>query len=273
MTPFSVLLSIYHKEQASFLHEAMSSIWTKQLLQPTEIILVQDGPLTPELNEAIAEWQHIIGSSFITIQLPENVGLGKALNQGLKHCQYELVARMDTDDICLPTRFHEQVTYLHVHPEVAVLGTSIQEFDKDPSKLISLKSVPTRQADIVEYAKKRSPFNHPSVMYRKSVIEALGGYQHHLFMEDYNLWLRIIAAGYQVANLEEVLLHMRAGQAMLSRRRGWVYVKSEWKMVQLKKQIGFQGYTRSIPVFFLRALPRLLPSSWLTIIYRKLRQT
>lgn len=124
---FSVLLSLYKKEKCQYLSKAMASIWSNQLLKPNQIVLVKDGLLTPELDAEVERWQAELGEVLTVVSLPSNVGLGAALNHGLLYCKYELVARMDTDDISLPDRFKLQVAFMAVNQGVAVSSGFIEE--------------------------------------------------------------------------------------------------------------------------------------------------
>lgn len=117
--PFSVLLSLYEQETSTFLDQAIFSIWDSQDLKPSQIVLVQDGPLTAELKAVIIEWKNKLGAILTIVPLEKNVGLAAALNEGLKHCHYELVARMDTDDIAMPTRFEKQIAFMQQNPDIA----------------------------------------------------------------------------------------------------------------------------------------------------------
>ena len=124
----------------------------------------------------------------------------------------------------------------------------------------------------IAYAKQRNPFNHMTVAYTKSAVQQAGGYQHHLYMEDYNLWLRLLAQGTAAANLPQTLVHARAGNAMLQRRRGWAYIRSEWQLMRLKRQLRFQAALPALATFVLRSLPRLLPAALLGKLYAALRR-
>lgn len=266
---FSILMSLYIKEKADNFQSCMESIWSNQSLQPNEIILVLDGPIDHTLEKIIKSFQKQIGEAFKVIPLQVNVGLGKALNEGLKHCTHEWVFRMDTDDICKPDRFEKQIEFIQKNPNVVLLGGQILEFDKVPNDSQVLKSVPLNHLEIKEFAKSRCPFNHMTVAYKKSVIEKLGGYQHHLFMEDYNLWLRVIGHGYQVANLPDVILYARVGNGMHARRKGFEYIKSEKQLLDLKKQLKLQSPVRANILFLIRSAFRLLPSGVLGKVYNK----
>ena len=264
---FSLLMSLYFKESPSYLNQALSSVWIDQTVRPSEIILVIDGPITKELQKIVNKWEILISDKLVIVNLCENIGLGKALNKGLEHCSNEWVFRMDTDDICKPDRFEKQIQFILSNPNVVVVGGQMLEFDQTPDDSAVIKTVPTTHEDIKKFAQKRCPFNHMTVAYKKSVITELGGYQHHLFMEDYNLWLRVIGAGYKVANLPDVILYARVGNGMHARRKGYQYINSEKQLLNLKKELKIQSPIHANILFLLRSSFRLLPSSLLGKIY------
>lgn len=264
---FSVLMSLYVKENALFLEQCFVSIWDKQNIKPNEIVLVLDGPIGADLLKCLERWKNLIGDTLLIVPLLKNIGLGKALNEGLKHCTNEWVFRMDTDDICVPDRFEKQIQFIKKYPKVTLFGGQILEFNDKPSDANILKSVPVNHSDIVDTAQKRCPFNHMTVAYKKSVIQAVGGYQHHHFMEDYNLWLRVIAAEHQVANLPDVLLYARVGNGMHARRKGFEYIKSEKQLLDLKKQLKLQKPLHANMLFLIRSALRLLPITLLSKFY------
>ncbi len=264
---FSVLLSLYHKENPVALEQCFHSIWIDQTIQPAEIVLVLDGPVGEQLSQCVDKWQHTIGETLKVIPLSQNIGLGKALNKGLEHCSNEWIFRMDTDDICKADRFEKQIQFIQSNPDVVLFGGQILEFDQEPNDSTVIKSVPTTHAEIKKFAQKRCPFNHMTVAYKKSVITELGGYQHHLFMEDYNLWLRVIGQGYEVANLPDVILYARVGNGMHARRKGVEYIKSEKQLLNLKKELKLQNPIHANMLFLIRSAFRLMPSSLLGTIY------
>ena len=266
---FSVLLSLYHKEKPQFLRECLESL-KNQTLSATEIIMVFDGAISSELEEVVRQFITILPIKII--RLPQNVGLGKALNEGLKYCSYNWVFRMDTDDICLPERFAKQLAFISEFPKVVLFSAHIAEFIEDKALISTYRKVPIGNKNIKKYALSRSPFNHMVVAFRKDIIEEVGGYQHHLFLEDYNLWLRVIAKDYEVGNIDEVLLLARTGDGMLSRRRGRQYIKGEWKLFKLKKKLKLQGIFLGFLTFLLRVIPRMLPTMALKMIYKILRK-
>jgi glycosyltransferase, family 2 len=242
----------------------------KQTVQATEIVMVFDGVVTHELEEMVIQYSSILPIEII--RLPQNVGLGKALNEGLKHCSHNWVFRMDTDDICLPNRFERQVAFIEQHPKVVLFSGHIAEFSDNKTIITGYRKVPIGNENIKQYALSRSPFNHMTVAFRKDIIEAVGGYQHHLFLEDYNLWLRIIAQEYEVGNINEVLLLARAGSNMVARRRGMNYIKGEWKLFNLKRKLKVQNIFSGFFIFLLRVIPRMLPTRILKALYKYLRK-
>jgi len=179
---------------------------------------------------------------------------------------------MDTDDICLPDRFKKQVEFIKQHPNVVLFSGHIAEFSDDKTKITGYRKVPIGDKNIKKYALSRNPFNHMTVAFRKDIIEAVGGYQHHLFLEDYNLWLRVIAQGYEVGNIDEVLLLARAGSNMVARRRGKDYIKGEWMLFNLKRKLNLQNIFSGFFIFILRVVPRILPTKILKGIYKFLRR-
>lgn len=267
----SILMSIYYKEKVNHLEQCLSSIWDAQTVKPDEIVIVQDGILTHELLRFIEKWKDKLENKLKLVVIENNIGLGKALNEGLKYCSYEWVFRMDTDDICKPDRFEKQIKYIVDNPDIVLLGGQIEEFDEKMETSLGLRKVPCTHQEIIKLADIRSPFNHMTVCYKKSFIEKIGGYQHHLYMEDYNLWLRVLKKTLHVANLPDVLVDVRSGEAMYKRRKGLEYVKSEWKLAHLKYQIGLQNRFISYFYFSIRVLPRFLSGNLLGKLYKKLR--
>lgn len=264
---FSVLISIYFKEQPEHFNVCMESIWNNQTVKPSEIILVEDGPLTPELDKIIKYWEDKLVNILKVTKLAKNVGTGKAKNIGLKQCTNEIVCIVDTDDISVSDRFEKQIKILSNDPELAILGGQIIEFIDDISSPSGMRNVPLTNLELRQYAKKQSPFNNMTIAYRKNKILEAGGYQHHLWMEDYNLFLRVIARGYKVQNLQDVLVYARIDNGMHGRRKGFQYIKSEKQLLDLKKQLKIQSPFYANMYFIVRSTFRLMPANLLGKIY------
>lgn len=258
---YSVLMSVYHKEKPEYLKQAIASIQA-QTLPTDDFVLVCDGPLNDALDAVIAKKQQEMGKTLNVVRLAKNGGLGNALNEGIKHCKNELVARMDSDDIAYQDRCEKQIAVFYKHPEVSICSGIVEEFTSTPD-VVDAKRVPLEaHEEIVEFAKKRNPFNHPCVMYKKSAVEAVGSYQDFYLLEDYYLWLRMLMAGYQGYNIQESLLHMRAGSDMYLRRAGWKYAKTQARLFKFMKSQGFIDEGQYIKSCVIRSGSALAPN-WL----------
>lgn len=258
---YSVLMSVYHKEKPEYLKQAIASIQA-QTLPTDDFVLVCDGPLNDALDAVIAKKQQEMGKTLNVVRLAKNGGLGNALNEGIKHCKNELVARMDSDDIAYQDRCEKQIAVFYKHSEVSICSGIVEEFTSTPDVVDAKRVPPEAHEEIVEFAKKRNPFNHPCVMYKKSVVEAVGSYQDFYLLEDYYLWLRMLMAGYQGYNIQEPLLHMRAGSDMYLRRAGWKYAKTQVKLFKFMKEQGFIGEGQYIKNCVIRSGSALAPN-WL----------
>ena len=265
---FSVLLSVYKKEQPAYLQQSLDSIFA-QTLMPDEVVLVKDGPLTEELDQVIENFCQQY-SILKIVPLAQNQGLGKALNEGLKHCSYDLVARMDTDDIAKLNRFEKQVKIFEKHPELDVVGAWIEEFEGNTKNIISVRELPSEHSTISEFAKRRCPINHPVVMFRKSAVQAAGGYLHFPLFEDYYLWIRMLLNGAHFYNIPETLLHFRLSPNMFKRRGGWKYAKDEVRFQQKLLDLGFIGRTQFIKNVCVRFIVRILPNNFRGFFYTKI---
>lgn len=262
---FSVLLSIYKKEQSTCLRQSLDSLFA-QTLFPSEIILVKDGPLTSELDHIIAEYVQKYPVIKV-ISLRQNQGLGKALNEGLKYCSYNLVARMDTDDIAKPDRFEKQLQVFKKHPEIDVCSSWIEEFDENINNILSIKKLPENHQEIVHYAKHRCPVNHPVVMYKKDAVLRTGGYEG--FPEDYRLWIKMLLNGYKFYNIQESLLYFRFSKDMIKRRGGWKYAIDDIKSQVSFYNMGFLSLPTLLYNIIIRITVRLIPNSLRVTIYKK----
>ena len=258
---YSVLMSVYHKEKPEYLNQAIESIQT-QTISTNDFVLVCDGPLNEQLDGVIAAKQQEMGTTLNVVRLAKNSGLGNALNEGIKYCKNELVARMDSDDIAYPNRCEKQMAVFNAHSEVSICSGIVEEFTTDPNTVDAKRVPPETNAEIVEFAKKRNPFNHPCVMYKKSAVEAVGSYQDFYLLEDYYLWLRMLMTGYQGYNIQEPLLHMRAGSDMYLRRAGWKYARTQARLFKFMKKQRFIGVGQYIKSCVIRSGSSLAPN-WL----------
>ncbi len=239
MEKYSVLMSLYKKEHPEYLRLALDSM-VKQTVKPDEIVLVEDGPLTDELYKVIYEYKRSYPELLHIVVNTTNLGLGSALNEGLKACRNELVARMDTDDISKLDRCEKQLERFQEKPELSIVGSHIDEFIGDTTNIISQRRVPTDNASIYNYAKKRSAFNHPAVMYRKSKVLENNGYSDLKRNQDVDLFGRMLFSGCKAENIDEALLWFRSSDELAKRRKSW---ENTWSYVATIKKFWKMGYS------------------------------
>lgn len=265
---FSVLMSIYHKENPKYFDRTMQSIWDEQSLKPDEILLVEDGPLTDDLYKIIENWKNILGDVLKIISLKENVGLGNALNIGLKECSYELVARMDTDDICIANRFEKQIKYFE-NNDVDIIGSYCIEIDENENRG-NLRKMPLTHQNIYDNL-FTNPFVHPSMMFKKTILKKVDGYDKKLTRrQDYDLWFRCAKADAKFANIDESLLLYRFTNDTHKKQNLNLMLsqaKIGYRGVRLLKQPYWKALACYVPVF-----RSLLPNKIQHIVYKLLQK-
>lgn len=229
MENYSVLMSVYSGEKAEYLRMSADSIFA-QTVPTNDFVLMCDGPLTEELDNVIEELTQEHEEVLRVIRLEENKGLGNALNVGIQVCRNELIARMDSDDVAVANRCELQMMKFRENPDLAIVGGAIDEFEGMPCNVISHKSMPQEHGDVVRYARRRNPFNHPTVMYRRSAVLEVGGYPNRMLHEDYALWANLILNGAKVCNLSQTLCFMRVDSGLYDRRGGADYWKKAIKL-------------------------------------------
>lgn len=256
---YSVLMSVYAKERPEYLKQAVDSMLA-QSIKPDEIIIVEDGPLTEELNKVIKNYKNNYPELFTIIPLAENGGLGRALNFGIVASRNELIARMDTDDVSLPSRCEEQLKAFKENPNLTICGTQIREFIDTTDNVVPSRVVPCSNEEIKQFAKRRSPFNHPTVMYRKSKVLSFNGYSEYGRKEDLDLFCRMAFSDVECINLPTVLLMYRTSEDNMKRRKTWKncseYIEIMNKFYR-KHQIGINDM---IYVFVGQIAMYLMPS-------------
>jgi len=268
---FSVLMSVYYKEKAEYLDACLKSIET-QTLSPNEIVLVEDGQLNDELYQIIKNWKMRLNIK--SIKLKQNSGLATALNLGLRDCSHNIVARMDTDDICVPERFEKQISYLENHPEIDILGSQIAEYDENMNNFLHFRNLPCSHVSILKFAKTRVPFNHMTVVFKKDQVLEVGGYAEHvIIMQDWTLWGKLLKNKRIAANLNEVLVKARTGNELFQRRRGLKYIEHETASIAFLYKIRFIGFFYFIFNIFIHSLIRLLPVRIIKFFYSKILRT
>jgi len=232
MATYSVLMSVYKNDSPEYLKIALQSIYDDQTRKPDEIVVVFDGPLTPELLDVLEQFK--LGKEDIVRYYPQEVnrGLGEALRIGSEKCKGNYILRMDSDDVSDPRRFERQIEYVEAHSEIDVLGTDIAEFNQSPDEQDKrVRACPVKHEDIVQMGKKRNPMNHVTVCMKKEALMKSGGYQTLLLLEDYYLWLHMIVAGCKLANINESLVYVRVGNGFDSKRGSKERITG-WRVLQ-----------------------------------------
>jgi glycosyltransferase involved in cell wall biosynthesis len=266
---FSVLMSLYIKEKVEYARACFESL-LRQTVQANEWVIVEDGPLTDEMYALLSEYQENYPSLINRVLLTTNQGLGNALREGILHCKYNLIARMDTDDIAREDRFEKQLNLFAADPLLDICGSHIKEFDGTIDNIISERKVPVTDADIKQYQKRRDSFNHMTVMYKKEAVLKAGNYQHAMLMEDTLLWVNMILSAAKCANVDDYLVFVRTGSDMFDRRGGWSYFKkykSGRKRIYETGYISWWDYEWTLIVQFIVAI---IPNSCRRMIYKKL---
>ncbi len=264
---YSVLMSVYHKEKPEYLKAAIDSILS-QSVKTDDFVLVCDGPLNKGLDNVIADYVRTAPGLFNVYRIAQNVGLAKALNNGILQCKNELIARMDSDDISVPDRMEKQIRAIRKY-NADIVGANIIEFTGTIENTGSTRQVPEHNEEIVQFAKKRSPFNHPTVMYKKSAVVNAGFYDDYRYFEDYNLWVTMLSKGYRGYNIQENLLYMRAGEDMYKRRGGGNYIKCIFRFKNHLRKMGFIGMGNFLIGAFGHATVSLIPNGLRTALYSK----
>lgn len=261
-TNYSVLMSVYEKEHPQYFKESIESM-INQTLPPEEIVIVKDGALTQELETIIDECKQKRPSLFTIIPLKQNVGLGKALNYGLEKCRNELVARMDTDDISVKNRCKIQLETFNKNPNLHIVGSFIDEFQDNYKTIVSSRTVPTSHEDILRFSRRRNPFNHPTVMYKKSEVLRNGGYGDYRRNQDLDLFVRMLHNGSKSKNIGQSLVLFRANEENLKRRKSWIKCKSYIGMIYNFWRKGYSNFSDLIAVTISQIIVFLAPKWFL----------
>lgn len=264
---FSLLLPVYAGDQAEFLRLAFESSVDAQTLRPAEVVIVQDGPVPLVLATEVARIEAESSIPVTLVRLPENVGLTGALNAGLDACRYEVVARMDADDVSMPERFERQ--WAVIADGADLVGTGMVEFESDPGVTGARRVPPVGSERIRAHARTHNPFNHPTMMYRVSALERVGRYEPFGKMEDYWLGVRLIDSGARVENIAEPLLKYRVGSGAFHRRGGWSEARTEWRLQGELRRRGFVSTPQYLRNVAMKGAYRLMPAGLKKALFRR----
>lgn len=265
---YSVLMSVYNKEKPEYLREAIDSV-LNQTVKTDDFVIVCDGPLNEDLDQVIADYVIAYPGLFNIFRLYQNMGLAKALNNGILQCKNDIIMRMDSDDISRSDRAKIQLQAMKEN-SADIVGSNIVEFVGNIENISASRCVPEYNDDILRFAKKRSPFNHPSVIYKKEAVMKSGYYEDYRFFEDYNLWTTMLSNGLKGYNVQKNLVYMRAGLDMYKRRGGLLYVKYIFTFNKRLHKLGFTSWIEYVISSVLRAIISLVPNGVRKAVYTKL---
>ena len=262
MEKFSVCTSVYKNDKPEFVRVALDSMLVHQSVKPDEIVFVQDGPVPDDLSSLLSEYEGKYSDVMHIIRLEKNGGLGNALRLGVENAKYDIIARMDSDDICMPDRFEKQLAYLEAHPECDIVGGQITEFIDAPDNIVGKREVPCSNEAIYQYMRSRCALNHPTVMFKKKSVLDAGNYKDWFWNEDYYMWIRMMENGCVFANLPDVLVNMRSGIDQYGRRGGKKYFDSEIGIKKLMLEKGMINRREYVVNYIQRFVIQLmLPNS------------
>ncbi|MGQ0573516.1 MAG: glycosyltransferase [Pseudonocardia sp.] len=267
MPPLSLLLPVWAGDHPEFLADAFASTVEEQTRRPDQVVIVRDGPVGAALQDRL---DGLVARSPVPVEvvaLARNVGLGPALDAGLEVCRHDLVARMDADDVSLPHRFAVQLPIME--SGVDLMGSGLLEIGTGLDDVVGRRTPPTDPADIVARARFADPFNHPTVVYRRDLVRAVGGYGDFAVMEDYLLWARMIVAGARVANVAEPLVGYRVGAGAYRRRGGLGQLRAELALQRRFRELGFTSRAQCARNVVVRGGYRLVPEPVRRRAYRR----
>ena len=260
-------MTVYTKDNPEYFSLALDSM-INQTYIPDEIVLVKDGPIDISLQKVIDD--HLAaGAPIVQVQLPNNVGLGLALNEGIKITKNELIARMDSDDFSLPERCELQIKEFEKNPQLDIIGCPVLEFVGNIDNIVGERKVPLSNDEIYKYAKKRDPFNHPTVMYRKKAVEAVGCYSDYRKNQDTDLWIKMLLNHAVCMNLSEPFFRFRFDEETYKKRKSWINTKI---LIQIRYKAWKSGFN-SFGEFLMVAVAQLgvfiLPVCFQKFLYQK----
>ena len=265
---FSILMVISESDNVNYLFDALKSISTDQELQPNEYIIVRNGSLKKKQLEIIEHWlfENNLNENVTLIDLPQMKTLSDSLNIGLANSSYELIARMDPDDISLPQRFLKQINAFKLDKSLSVCGTLGNEFSNFKDSFV--KKLPLNEKDIKEFSRWRNPLIHPSVMFKKTDVIKVGSYPNTKKSQDYLLWTRMIKNGFKVININEVLINVRTDTDLIQ-RRGFNYFLSEIEVLNKMYRDGSIPFSYFLANLLLRFFLRIMPKSLKLFFYNR----
>ncbi|KFI56830.1 glycosyltransferase [Bifidobacterium choerinum] len=294
MPPFTLLMAVYGGNSLREVERSVQSSTIEQILPPSQIVIVRDGAVPDPVQRYLDTLQSTMSVWFAAehpdepvpqvtiVPLEENRGLAHALNVGLRHCKYDIVARADSDDVSLPNRFATLIplfvrrsnaahTSARGRRPIDVMGSAIREFSDDEDEPGQIRMLPAEGPELERYARMQSPVHHPSVVFRKSTVLAAGGYPEDSGrFEDYMLWERLMLAHAQFLNVPQTLVLYRTNEAAYERRGGGEMFRDELRLQWRFLRDGFTTPWQFLRNVVIRAIYRVIPTSLRKRAYRSM---
>lgn len=264
---FSVIMSIYKSDVPEYVQIAFESMLNQTRL-PDEIVVVADGPVPASLKQVIDNLQLIIDNEKLPVEvayLPQekNRGLGEALRIAVENAKYDYLARMDSDDICLPDRFEKQMKCFEEDPGLSLVGGMITEFVDTPENIVDKRILPLEDKEIKRFMKSRCGVNHVTVIFKKEDLLKAGNYRSDYRQEDYYLWARMMKAGCKFKNIPDVVVNVRSGYDQFARRSGWNYYLDHCAIFRFMYREGLISFPRLVYNYVVRGIIQGLMPNWL----------
>lgn len=261
-------MSVYKEDNPKHLEESIESM-INQTLKSNDFVIVVDGEINEKLNNILNKYS-LKYDEIKIIKFEKNYGLGVALREGLAECVNDLVVRMDSDDISYPNRCLKQITFMNNNPEISVSGSNMDEFNEDSKIITSIKKMPSSYKDIYNYGKRRNPFNHPTVIFRKNIILKLGNYSKLRKGQDFELFNRLLYSGVKGMNINESLLMFRTSESLYHRRKRYDVRKNYVDTIRKSYKNGYSSFFDLLLANLYTLLIFLLPAKILKFIYLKI---
>lgn len=274
MLKFSVIMSIYKNDQPELVKVALDSL-LQQTLLPNEIVIVGDGPIPALLEKDVENLRFQVSNKALPIEvtyLPQekNGGLGEAMRIAAEAAKYDYLARMDSDDICLPDRFEKQMRCFEEDPNLSIVGGMITEFEGEPENVFAKRILPLEDAEIKKMMRGRCAVNHVTVIFKKADLMKAGNYQPFWKQEDHYLWARMMLAGCTFKNIPDIVVNVRSGRDQFARRGGWKFFKSEVRMFWFMYKNKLISFGYFLYICAIRGTVQFLMPNWLrTWVYQK----
>ena len=269
---YSVLMSVYAKENPEWLRISIQSI-LDQTIPSNNFVIVEDGPLNKRLEGIINDFVIKNPKIFTIVKLKSNHGLGLALAEGIKHCTNELIMRMDSDDYSVPSRAAEQLRLFHKNPKLGIIGSNVAEFIDNIENIVSYVKLPKKHSEITKFSKKRCPFRHSAILYKKSEVLSAGNYRDFPLYEDYDLYVRLIRNGCLCHNIQKDLTYVRVSQDFYKRRGGIKYLKYTLNFKNHQLRSGYFSLTEylvtTIPHIVVCIAPNFIRKAFYQKVLRK----